>query len=52
MSSPNEKQIREQRQKITKEHDTRFLEVEEHTPTEGDTYENWMEINENPQNLQ
>jgi hypothetical protein len=39
MSSPHERHIRKQRQKIKKEHDTRFLEVEEHPLMEGEVYE-------------
>jgi hypothetical protein len=43
MSSPHERHMREQRQKVKKEHDTRFLEVEEHPLMDGDIYENWMD---------
>jgi hypothetical protein len=52
MSFPHENHIKEQKQKIKKEHDARFLEVEEPPPTKGDIYDNWMDINESPQNLQ
>jgi hypothetical protein len=43
--------MREQRQKI-KECDTKPPEVEEHPLTDGDIYENWMDRNKSPQNLQ
>jgi hypothetical protein len=32
--------MREQRQKVKKEHDTKFVEVEEHPLMDGDIYEN------------
>jgi hypothetical protein len=40
MSSPQEKQMKEQKQKVKREHDTRFPEVEGHPSTNGDIYEN------------
>jgi hypothetical protein len=40
MSFPQERQMREESQKIKKEHDTMFPEIEEHPPTDGDIYEN------------
>jgi hypothetical protein len=40
MSSPQERQMREQRQKVKREHDTKFLKVEDHSPMDGDIYEN------------
>jgi len=43
MRSPQERQLREQRQEVKKEHDTRFLETEEHLHFDGDIYEDWME---------
>ncbi len=39
MSSPHEKQMREYKQKVKWEHDTRFVKVEEHSPMDGDIYE-------------
>jgi hypothetical protein len=45
-------ELREQMQKVKKEHDTRFLDVEEHPLMDGDIYEDWMDNNESPQNLQ
>jgi hypothetical protein len=44
--------MREQRQKVKKEHDTKFLKVEEYPPTNGNIYEDWMDNNESPHNLQ
>jgi hypothetical protein len=44
--------MKEQRQKIKKERDIGSLEVEEHPLIEGNIYENWMDSNESPQNLQ
>jgi hypothetical protein len=32
--------MREQWQKVKREHDTMFPKVEEHPPTDGDIYEN------------
>jgi hypothetical protein len=43
MTSPQERQLREQRQKVKKEHDTRFLEGEKHLQMDGDIYEDWMD---------
>jgi hypothetical protein len=43
MTSPQERQLREQRQKVKKEHDTMFLEGEEHLQMDGDIYEDWMD---------
>jgi hypothetical protein len=39
MSSPQDKQMREHRQKVKKEHDTRFPKVGEHLQMDGDIYE-------------
>jgi hypothetical protein len=39
VSSPQERQMRKQRQKIKREHDIRSPKVEEHLPTKGDIYE-------------
>jgi len=36
MTSPHERQLREWRQKIKREHDTKFLEGEEHLHLDGD----------------
>jgi hypothetical protein len=44
--------MREQRQKIKRECDIRSLEVEEHPLIDGNIYENWMDNDESPQNLQ
>ncbi len=53
MSSPQGRQLREQRQRIKKEHDTKIPKVEEQHPlTNGDIYEDQMDNHENPQNLQ
>jgi transcription elongation factor Elf1 len=43
MTSPQEKQPREQRQKVKNENDTRFLEGEEHLQMDVDIYEDWMD---------
>ncbi len=51
MSTPQGRQLREQRQRIKKEHDTPKVE-KQHPPTDGDIYEDQMDNNENPQNLQ
>ncbi len=37
--------MREQRQKVKREHDIRFLKVEEHSPMNGDIYEDQMDTN-------
>ncbi len=39
MTSPQERQMREQRQKIKREYDTRFLEGGEHMHFDGDIHE-------------
>jgi hypothetical protein len=52
MTSPQENQLREQRQKIKKEHDTRFLEGEKHLHLDGDIYEDWMDTTGSPQHFQ
>jgi len=41
--------MREQRQKVKKEHDTRFPKVEKHPLMDEDIYENWMDSAGNPQ---
>ncbi len=43
MTSPQEKQLREQNQEVKREHDIRFLESEKHLHFEGDVYEDWIE---------
>ncbi len=43
MTFPQEKQLREQRQEVKREHDIRFPEGEEHFHIDGDVYEDWME---------
>ncbi len=37
-----------QRQEIKREHDTRFLEGDEHLHFDGDIYEDYMETTESP----
>jgi hypothetical protein len=44
--------MREQRQKVKREHDTRFLKGEEHLQMDGDVYEDWMDTIGNPQHFQ
>jgi len=39
-------------QEVKREHDTRFLEGEEHLHFDGDIYEDWMETIESPQHFQ
>lgn len=46
------REMKEQRQKVKKEHDTRYPEVEEHPLTNGHVYEDQMDNNESPHNLQ
>jgi hypothetical protein len=48
MTFPLERQLREQRQEVKREHETWFLEGEEHLHFNGDVYENWMETCRNP----
>jgi hypothetical protein len=48
MSSPQKRQVREQRQRVKREHDTRIPKVEEHPSTNGDIYEDWMDSHESP----
>jgi hypothetical protein len=52
MTFPLESHLREQSQKVKREHDTRFLEGEEHLHFDGDVYEDWMETTIYPQHLQ
>jgi hypothetical protein len=52
MTSPWEKQLKEQSQGVKKEHDMRFLEGEEHLHFEGDVCENWMETTTSPKHFQ
>ncbi len=51
MTSPQKKHMREQRQKVKREHYTRFLKGEEHLQMDGDVYEDWMDTIGNPQHL-
>jgi hypothetical protein len=51
MSPPYERQMREQKKNIKKEHDTKSPKVEEHPPMEGDIYGDLMDSNESPYNL-
>jgi hypothetical protein len=39
MLSPQERQTREQRQKVKREHDTGIPKVEDHSQMDGDIYE-------------
>ncbi len=48
MTSPQEGKLREQRQKVKREHDTRFPKGEEHLDFDGNVYENHMETIGNP----
>jgi hypothetical protein len=43
--------LREQSQEVKEEHDTRFLEGEEHLHFDGNVYEDWMETTASPQHL-
>ncbi len=52
MTSPQERQLKEYKQKVKKEHDTRFLKGEEHLHMDGDIYENWMDTIGIPQHFQ
>ncbi len=52
MTSPQEKQPREQSQEVKEEHDIRFLEGEEHLHFDGNVYEDWMKTTASPQHLQ
>ncbi len=51
MSPPYERQMREQKKNIKKEHDTKSPKVEENPPMEGDIYGDLMDSNESPYNL-
>ncbi len=53
ITSPHERQLKEQRQEVKKEHDTRFPKGEEHLHFDGDVYEDYqMETTGNPQHFQ
>ncbi len=52
MTSPQEKQLKEQNQGVKREHDIRFLEGEEHLHFEGDVCEDWMETTTSPKHFQ
>ncbi len=43
MTSIHEKQLKEQNQEVKNEHDTRFIEGEEHLHFDGNVYEDQME---------
>jgi len=43
--------LREQKQEVKEEHDTRFPKGEEHLHFDGNVYENWMETTTSPQHL-
>jgi hypothetical protein len=51
MISSRERQLREHKQNVKREHDTRFPEGEEHLHFDGDVYEDWMETTKHPQHL-
>ncbi len=51
MTSPHKKQLKEHRQNVKREHDTRFLEGEEYLYFDGDVYEDWMETTKSPQHF-
>ncbi len=52
MACPQEKQLKQQRQEVKEEHDTRFLEGEEHLHFDGNVYEDWMDTIASPQHFQ
>ncbi len=52
MTSPQERQLKEQSHEVKKEHDTRFLEGEEHLHFDGNVDEDWMETTASPQHLE
>jgi hypothetical protein len=52
MTFPQERQPREQKQEVKREHDTRFPNGEEHLHFDGDVYEDWMETIASPQHFQ
>ncbi len=52
LTFPQEKQLREQKQEIKREHDTRFPEGEEHMYFDGDVYEDQMKTTGNPLHFQ
>ncbi len=49
---PQERQLKEQKQRVKREHDTKITEVEKYPLTNGDIYENQMDNHESPQHLQ
>jgi hypothetical protein len=51
MASSQERQLREQSQKVKKENDIRFLEGKEHLHLDVNVYEDWMETTTSPQHL-
>jgi hypothetical protein len=51
MISSRERQLREHKQNVKREHDTRFPEGEEHLHFDGDVYEDWMETTKHPQHF-
>jgi hypothetical protein len=52
MTSPQEKQLKEQKQKVKNEYDTMFLEGEEQLHLDRDVYEDWMDTTGSPQHFQ
>jgi hypothetical protein len=52
MTSPQERQLREESEEVKREHDTRFSEGEKHLHFDANVYEDWMETITSPQYLQ
>jgi hypothetical protein len=52
MTSPHERQLKEQSQGVKKEHDVRFPKGEEHLHFERDVCENWMDTIASPKHFQ
>ncbi len=52
MTSPHEKQLKEQSHEVKEEHNTRFPKGEEHLHFDGNVYKDWMETIVSPQHLQ
>ncbi len=51
MTSPQESQLKEQKQGVKREHDIMFLHGEEHLHFEKDVCEDWMETISNPKHF-
>ncbi len=52
MTSPQERQLREQSQEVKREHDIRFPKGKKHIDFEGDVCEDWMETITSPKHFQ